>query len=204
MTHKKAMIHEVTGNHFSYVAATFFLRPQSFKYVGKGKWLCGCRKDAMTLKSAMAHDPWCQSAVTYDAQGRVAASCDRKESVDKLSSQWADLSARNVASWHEEPEAAEWDSEAGSLHGLLGDRSKADGNTTSVHREGTVFEYNDGDDDDNDNDNGDDDGAVIVENFRRCHDVDASRKDRMRSFYEMTTDQQIQKIQEVIRDLRGQ
>ncbi|KAH9039922.1 hypothetical protein EDB84DRAFT_1020417 [Lactarius hengduanensis] len=108
--------------------------------------------------------------------GDNAASGNGKE-VDKLlSSQWwADLSARNVASWREGPEAAERDSAAGagSSHGLLDDRSEADGNTTSV-QEGTIFEHNDSDNDDDNNGN----DAVIVENFRRCNVVDASSRER--------------------------
>lgn len=71
-------------------------------------------------------------------------------------------------------------------------RREGNSSTTSMHREGSVFERDDGHND-----------AAFVENFLRGHGVDASRKERMRSFYEMPTDQKIQKIQEVIRDLRG-
>ncbi|KAI9442369.1 hypothetical protein H4582DRAFT_2072923 [Lactarius indigo] len=197
MTHKEAMIHEIAARyHLSNVEQSFTLCPPIFKYVGEGKWLCGCRNGAMTLKQAVAHEPWCRETVTDNLQ-------DGKESIDKhLSSQeWADLS---VGSWHEGPEAAEWESEAGSLHGLLDYAGEADGNITSVHQEGTVFEPNDGDNDNDNNDDSDndDDDAIIIENV---HDIDASRsRERMQSFYEMTTDHQIQKIQELIRDLRGQ
>jgi len=76
-------------------------------------------------------------------------------------------------------------------------RREGNSSTTSMHREGSVFEGNDGESDDAE------DGA-FVENFLRCHGVDASRRERMRSFYEMPTDQKIQKIQESIRDLRRQ
>ncbi|KAI9445311.1 hypothetical protein H4582DRAFT_907457 [Lactarius indigo] len=72
-------------------------------------------------------------------------------------------------------------------------RREGNSSTTSMHREGSVFGRDDGDED-----------TAFVENFLRGHGVDASRKERMRSFYEMPTDQKIQKIQEVIRDLRGQ
>ncbi|KAI9445312.1 hypothetical protein H4582DRAFT_907868 [Lactarius indigo] len=74
-----------------------------------------------------------------DADNDNPASCGKE--VDKLLSSgwWRDLYTGNVASWDEGLEATERDSEAGvgSLHGLLGDRSEADGNTTSVHQEGT-------------------------------------------------------------------
>lgn len=75
-------------------------------------------------------------------------------------------------------------------------RREGHSSTTSMHREGSVFEHNGGVDDDDD--------AAFVENFLRCHGVDPNRRERMRSFYEMPTDQKIQKIEEVIRDLRGQ
>jgi len=74
-------------------------------------------------------------------------------------------------------------------------RREGHSSATSMGREGSVFERNDV---------GDGDGHVaFVENFLRRHSVDANRRERMRSFYEMPTDQKIQKIQEVIRDLRG-
>lgn len=73
-------------------------------------------------------------------------------------------------------------------------RREGNSSTTSMHREGSRFRRDDGD--------GKDDVA-FVENYLRCHDVDASRRERMRSFYEMPTDQKIRKIQEVICDLRG-
>lgn len=88
-------------------------------------------------------------------------------------------------------------------------RREGHSSTTSMHREGSVFEHN-----------GNDDDAAFVENFLR-HGVNPNRRERMRSFYEvctapcgfqslthmtfkMPTDQKIQKIEEVIRDLRGQ
>ena len=88
-------------------------------------------------------------------------------------------------------------------------RREGHSSTTSMHREGSVFERN-----------GNDDDAAFVENFLR-HGVNPNRRERMRSFYEvctapcgflslthmtfkMPTDQKIQKIEEVIRDLRGQ
>jgi hypothetical protein len=69
-------------------------------------------------------------------------------------------------------------------------RREGHSSTTSMHREVER------------NGNGDD--VPFVENFLRCHGVDPNRRERMRSFYEMPTDQKIQKIEEVIRDLRGQ
>ncbi|KAH9082194.1 hypothetical protein EDB83DRAFT_622081 [Lactarius deliciosus] len=202
MTRKQAMFHEVSKGHSSKVAATFFSHPEIFTvFMHKGdlKWHCQiCTGgSAMSVKKAVAHEVQCHGGRTGNTtsthrEGTVlerndgdddddnATSGNGKE-VDKLlSSQWwADLSARNVASWREGPEAAERDSEAGagSSHGLLlDDRSEADGNTTSV-QEGTMFEHNNGDNDD-DNNNGND--AVIVENFRRCYIVDASSRERMK------------------------
>ena len=52
-------------------------------------------------------------------------------------------------------------------------RREGHSSTTSMHREGSVFERDD------------DDDAAFVENFLRCHGVDASRRERMRSFYEV-------------------
>jgi len=49
-----------------------------------------------------------------------------------------------------------------------------------------------------------DDATSFVENFLQCHAVDARRRERMRVFYEMPTEQKIRKIHEVIGDLRGQ
>jgi hypothetical protein len=54
-------------------------------------------------------------------------------------------------------------------------RREGNSSTTSMHREGSVFEGNDGEGDD----------AAFVENFLRCHGVDASRRERMRCFYEV-------------------
>ena len=50
--------------------------------------------------------------------------------------------------------------------------------TTSMHREVSVFEGDDGRGDNADN-------AAFVENYLRCHGVGASRGERMRSFYEV-------------------
>ncbi|KAI9513038.1 hypothetical protein F5148DRAFT_1158267 [Russula earlei] len=75
-------------------------------------------------------------------------------------------------------------------------RGEGSSGITSMHREGSMF---DGDEAHDDNDT-----TSFVENFLQRHAVDARRKERMRSFYEMPTDQKIRKIQEVIRDLRGQ
>ncbi|KAH8998854.1 hypothetical protein EDB86DRAFT_3101728 [Lactarius hatsudake] len=205
MTRKQAMFHEVSKGHSSKVAATFFRQPGIFTvFMHKGdlKWHCQLCKggSAMSVKKAVAHEVQCHGGRTGNTtsmhrEGAVfernddddgnddndddsgnAASGNGKE-VDKLlSSQWwADLSARNVASWREGPEAAERDSEtgAGSSHD---DRSEADGNTTSVQEE---TEHNDGDNDDDNNNNNNDNDVVIVENFRRFHVVDASSRERM-------------------------
>ncbi len=144
----------------------------------------------MTVKEAVAHEVWCQRR-NCNLQGPSFA---EKKSVDgPLSSQWwADSSAGNVASRREGLEAAE---EAGSLHGLLDNRSEGNGNTTSMHREGTVFERNDDDDDDededddeddvdddNDNDDGDgddDDDGSDDDDDNNNNDIDTSRRERM-------------------------
>lgn len=51
-------------------------------------------------------------------------------------------------------------------------RGEGNSSTTSMRREGSVFDRGDGD-------------AAFVENYLRCHGVDASRRERMRSFYEV-------------------
>ena len=58
-------------------------------------------------------------------------------------------------------------------------RREGHSSTTSMRREGSVFERNDG--------GHHDDDAAFVENFLRCHGVDANRRERMRSFYEVCT-----------------
>jgi len=78
-------------------------------------------------------------------------------------------------------------------------RREGSSSITSMHREGTMFDRDDAHDDENE-----DDTTSFVEKFLRGHAVDGRRKERMRNFYEMPTDQKIRKIQEVIRDLRGQ
>ena len=60
-------------------------------------------------------------------------------------------------------------------------RREGHSSTTSMHREGSVFERNGAGADDDDED------TAFVENFLRCHGVDANRKERMRSFYEVCT-----------------
>jgi len=70
---------------------------------------------------------------------------------------------------------------------------------TSMHREGTIPERDRAHVNDNE-----DDATSFVENFLQHHAVDARRKERMRIFYEMPTEQKIRKIKEVIGDLRGQ
>lgn len=89
---------------------------------------------------------------------------------------------------------------------------------TSMHQEGTIPGRDRAHVDDNE-----DDATSFVENFLQHHTVDARRRERMRIFYEvchtfitynfrllrrnifkMPTEQKLRKIQEVIRDLRGQ
>jgi len=77
-------------------------------------------------------------------------------------------------------------------------RREGSSSITSMHQEGTLPDRNEAHDDDND------DAASFVENFLQHHTVDARRKERMRIFYEMPTEQKVRKIHEVIRDLRGQ
>jgi len=102
--------------------------------------------------------------------------------------------------------------EAESTHEFLDRPRRSEGNnsTTSTHR---VFddeddnedeeEGDDGDEDDDDGDDGDDSSdADFVENFLRSQDVDESHKEKMRIFYKMPTDQKIQKIREVIDEIR--
>ncbi|KAH9984652.1 hypothetical protein BJV74DRAFT_584050 [Russula compacta] len=75
-------------------------------------------------------------------------------------------------------------------------RREGSSSITSMHREGTIFDRDDAQNED---------GATsFVENFLQRHAVDGRRRERMRIFYEMPTEQKIRKIQEVIRDLRGQ
>ncbi|KAI0257664.1 hypothetical protein BJV78DRAFT_1164220 [Lactifluus subvellereus] len=74
-------------------------------------------------------------------------------------------------------------------------RREGSSSFTSMHREGTVFDSNNAHDDE---------AAAFVENFLQCHTADARHRERMRIFYAMPTDQKVRKIEEVIRDLRGQ
>jgi len=78
-------------------------------------------------------------------------------------------------------------------------RREGSSSITSMHREGSMFDR-----DDVHGDHDEDDATSFVENFLQRHAVDAHRRERMRIFYEMPTDQKIRKIQEVIRDLRGE
>ena len=158
----------------------------------------------MTVKKARAHEILCQGP-KFDPQ---AASYAGNSSVGGLLSR-ADSSSRNVAPLREWPEVAKRDSEAGSLPGLLDDRTDGNGHTTSI-QEGTAFECDDDDDDDDnnynhsddndendnnedkddnedeDNDNhSDNDDTAFVENSSRCHGVDTSRSERVQCFYEV-------------------
>jgi hypothetical protein len=67
-----------------------------------------------------------------------------------------------------------------------------------MHQEGTIPERDEAHVHDNE-----DDATSFVENFLQHHAVDARRRERMRIFYEMPTEQKIRKIKEVISDLRG-
>jgi len=73
-------------------------------------------------------------------------------------------------------------------------RREGSSSITSMHQEGTIPDHDDNEDD----------AASFVENFLQHNAVDARRRERMRVFYEMPTEQKVRKIQEVIRDLRGQ
>ncbi len=140
----------------------------------------------MTVKKAVAHEVWCQRR---NCNLQVASFAEKKSVDGLLSSQWwANSSAENVASRREGLEAAEKDEEAGSLHGLLDNRSERNGNTTSMHREGTVFERNDDDDDEDEDDDeddvdddgdGDDDDDGSDDDDDNNNDIDASRRERM-------------------------
>jgi hypothetical protein len=177
MTRQLAKRHEVSTKHSSKVAATFFRHPEIFKYVGKGEWLCQiCKTDAMTTKKAKAHEIRCQGVGAAENE----------------------------------------EAEAGSMHESLdrASRSEGDNSATSTHQryddDDNEDEDDDGDDEDEEDDEDGDDGgddydysdAAFVENFFRNQDVDASHKRRMQSFYEMPTDQKIQKIREVIDVIR--
>jgi len=78
-------------------------------------------------------------------------------------------------------------------------RRREGSSITSMHREGTIFDQGDARVDENE-----DDATSFVEKYLQHHAVDARRRERMRMFYEMPTEQKIRKIHEVIHDLRGQ
>jgi hypothetical protein len=58
-------------------------------------------------------------------------------------------------------------------------RREGSSSITSMHREGTIFDHDDAHDRENEDDN------TFVEKFLQRHAVDARRKERMRTFYEV-------------------
>jgi len=111
----------------------------------------------MSFKKAVAHKARMHGVRSPRCQGQNSdlqvASYDGNEVVRLLSSHWwTNSSSSEVASRREGLEAAEWDSEAGSLHGFLDDRIEGNCNTTNTH----LFERNDGNDDNSDDDNDND------------------------------------------------
>jgi len=78
-------------------------------------------------------------------------------------------------------------------------RREGSSSITSMQREGTILNR-----DEAHGDGHQDDPTSFVDKYLQRHAVDARQRERMRTFYEMPTDQKVRKIQEVIRDLRGQ
>ncbi|KAF8492769.1 hypothetical protein F5888DRAFT_872996 [Russula emetica] len=92
--------------------------------------------------------------------------------------------------------ASVWGTPVAQVPRQVHHRREGSSNTTSMHQEGTIPER--------DGAHVEDDATSFVENFLQHHAVDARRREKMRIFYEMPTEQKIRKIQEVISDLRGQ
>ena len=148
----------------------------------------------MTVKQAKAHETLCHGP-NFEPQVDSYAGNNAVNTL--LSSQWwTGSSTRNVASLPEGLEAAEQDSEAESLHGLLDDREEGNSNAASRHREGRAFERTNDDEDENEEDNGDNDNAddnaddnddndndsdnidtTLLEDFAHFHILDTSRRE---------------------------
>jgi len=95
--------------------------------------------------------------------------------------------------------ASMWGTPVAQVPQQVHHRREGSSSITSMHQEGTLPERDGAHIDDNE-----DDATSFVENFLQHHAVDARRRERMRVFYEMPTEQKIRKIEEVISDLRGQ
>jgi len=97
--------------------------------------------------------------------------------------------------WTPDPDvwASAWGTPVAQVPQQVHHRREGSSSITSMHQEGTTPDRD-----------GAHDATSFVENFLQHHAVDARQRERMRIFYEMPTEQKIRKIQEVIRDLRGQ
>jgi len=95
--------------------------------------------------------------------------------------------------------ASVWGTPVAQVPQQLHHRREGSSSNTSMHQEGTISKRDGAHLGDNE-----DDATSFVENFLQHHAVNARRRERMRIFYEMPTEQKIRKIQEVISDLRGQ
>ena len=90
----------------------------------------------MSLMKAMVHEHQCLSQIS-NSNLQVTPYTEQQAIDTLLSSPWYMNSP-----WREGLEAVEWDSEAGSSHGLLDDRREGNSNATGIHREETVLEQN--------------------------------------------------------------
>ncbi|KAI0286926.1 hypothetical protein BGY98DRAFT_942755 [Russula aff. rugulosa BPL654] len=95
--------------------------------------------------------------------------------------------------------ASAWGTPIAQVPQKVHHRREGSSSITSMHQEGTIPERDGAHVGDNEHD-----AASFVENFLQRHAVDARRRERMRIFYEMPTEQKIRKIQEVISDLHAQ
>jgi len=134
------------------------------------------------LEEELAQDPWSNSSIENDGWGWGAPAEDWTPAPDVWASAWGKSVPQVPAKVQQ-------------VH----QRREGSSSMTSMQRQGTVLDRDEGH-----SDGHEDNPTSFVEKFLQHHAVDARRRERMRTFYEMPTDQKIRKIQEVIRDLRGQ
>ena len=137
----------------------------------------------MTVKKAAAHEALSSEEQAHSFQGDSSAGKKPTPSSHKVAEQGhghrVGSSPTIVGAWREGPEATEWGEETESMHEFKDRKHRGEG---SMHEERTAFKCDD--DDNNDNDD-DDDDTTFIGDFLRDHNVKASRRETMRSFYEV-------------------
>jgi len=218
MTMKKAVTHEISAQHSSRRAETYGVQATSSAVRNlTSDIISNLRRAEEDRSHWMDLTP---NLISFWRRGLVAAENGEEaesmqEFLDKVEeelqgsqSHWGSSPVEDdgwgwgnpAEDWTPAPDvwASVWGTPVAQVSQQVHHRREGSSSITSMHQEGSI-PGRDGHVDDNE-----DDATKFVENFLQRHSVDARRKERMRIFYEMPTEQKIRKIEEVISDLRAQ